>query len=123
MLPGLRAGFFNHYFIKNKKIMGWNTGYTIFEQTVIGAYDLGKLDKDLLTVLMEPYRGTDIDSGGSQGLKTKDGKDVMRVVIETWGLEYPPPFVGEKGSDEWDDYQWSIGDLFDEVAEGVFGWE
>lgn len=46
--------------------MGWNTGYTIFEATVIGAYDLGVLDKRLLAVLMEPYRGTDIDPGGSE---------------------------------------------------------
>ena len=66
--------------------MGWNSGYTIFEATVIGAYDLGKLDKDLLTVLMEPYRGTDIDSGGSCDLTAKDGKGVEQIVIETWGL-------------------------------------
>lgn len=45
--------------------MGWNAGYTIFESTVVGAYDLDKLDKGLLTVLMEPYRGSDIDSGGN----------------------------------------------------------
>ena len=42
--------------------MGWNREYTIFESTVMGAYDLGVLSKDLLTVLMEPYRGIDIDS-------------------------------------------------------------
>ena len=48
--------------------MGWNTGYTIFEATVVGAYDLRKLDKEMLTVLMEPYRDSDIDSGGSEDL-------------------------------------------------------
>lgn len=65
--------------------MGWNTGYTIFEETVIGAYDLGKLDKPLLSVLMEPYRGSDIDSGGSQDLTSKDGLSVEEVVIKVWG--------------------------------------
>lgn len=69
--------------------MGWNSGYTIFEATVIGAYDLGKLDKDLLSVLMEPYRGTDIDSGGSRDLVAKDGLDVKQVVLKTWGMELP----------------------------------
>lgn len=69
--------------------MGNNAAFTIFEATVIGAYDLGKLDKALLSVLMEPHRGSDIDSGGRRGLKTKDGKSVEQVVIETWGLKFP----------------------------------
>ncbi len=62
--------------------MGWNTGYAIFEETVIGAYNLGVLDKKLLKVLMEPYRGTDIDSGGSNNLESKDGLSVEEVVIK-----------------------------------------
>ena len=53
--------------------------------TVVGAYDLGKLDKDLLAVLMEPYRNTDIDSGGSRELESKDGKGVEQIVVETFG--------------------------------------
>lgn len=69
--------------------MGWNAGYTIFEATVVGAYDLGKLDKDLLTVLMEPYRDSDIDAGGERGLTSKDGLDVVNIVLKTWG-EVPP---------------------------------
>lgn len=69
--------------------MGWNRGYTIFEATVVGAYDLGKLDKDLLAVLMEPYRGTDIDSGGEMGLASKDGLDVRQIVLKTWGVTIP----------------------------------
>lgn len=69
--------------------MGWNSGYTIFEATVVGAYDLGKLDKKLLSVLMEPYRGSDIDSGGEMGLMSKDGLDVRQIVLKTWGLPIP----------------------------------
>lgn len=69
--------------------MGWNAGYTIFEATVIGAYDLGKLDKELLSVLMEPYRGSDIDSGGSRDLVANDGLDVVDVVCKIWELPLP----------------------------------
>lgn len=99
--------------------MGWNKGYTIFEQTVIGAYNLGKLDKDMLTVLMEPYRDTDIDSGGSHDLKTKDGKRVEQIVIETWGLTVPI-HPGDE-SDELDDYYEALYEQFDIVTDH-FGW-
>lgn len=44
--------------------MGWNEGYRLLEETVIGVYNLGKLDKSMVAALFEPYRGTDIDSGG-----------------------------------------------------------
>lgn len=93
--------------------MGWNTGYTIFESTVIGAYDLGKLDKDLLTVLMEPYRHTDIDSGGKQDLESHDGKGIEQIVVETWGLEMPkePEKDSDEDPDAWDDYEMAVYDL------------
>jgi hypothetical protein len=103
--------------------MGWNTGYTIFEATVVGAYDLGKLDKELLTVLMEPYRDSDIDSGGSCDLKSKDGKTVERIVIETWGLDMPKSPSGkyDDAQDAWDEYNESVYDQFRNVTEH-FGW-
>lgn len=98
--------------------MGWNTGYTIFEATVIGAYNLGKLDKDLLAVLMEPYRGTDIDSGGKEFLLSTDGKEVEQIVIETWGLEMPAKPNNEAEQVEYDS---KIYDLFNKVTYH-FGW-
>lgn len=85
--------------------MGWNAGYEIFEQTVVGAYDLGVLSKELLAVLMEPYRGTDIDSGGRRGLLSKDGKVVEQIVVETFGLEWPVMPYGaddDASEDVWD---------------------
>jgi len=100
--------------------MGWNAGYTIFESTVIGAYDLGKLDKEMLAVLMEPYRHSDIDSGGSRGMKSHDGKDVERLVIETWGLAMPDAPIGDDDA-AWDDYGDDIYEKFREVTEN-FGW-
>jgi hypothetical protein len=102
--------------------MGWNQGYTIFEATVIGAYDLGKLDKDLLTVLMKPYRNSDIDSGGSTNLKAGDGKDVEQIVIEIWGLEMPQPPAGEyEDNPEWEAHYEAIWDQFN-IVTGHFGW-
>jgi hypothetical protein len=100
--------------------MGWNGGYTIFEATVVGAYDLGKLDKALLSVLMEPYRDTDIDSGGREGLESKNGKNVEEICIEVWGLQLPPK-PNAKDEDAMDDYQDNVDELFDKVT-AEFGW-
>lgn len=110
--------------------MGWNQGYTIFEATVVGAYDLGKLDQALLSVLMEPYRGTDIDSGGEAGLISEDGKDVVQIVIETFCGQLPTPPDLPRNWSEWsnEDYQTSdkwhcaCADMFREITRR-FGWE
>ena len=103
--------------------MGWDEGYTIFEATVIGAYDAGKLDKKLLAVLMEPYRDTDIDSGGTCDLRTRDGKSVEQVVIETWGIAMPeaPPGAPDADDDAWEDYYDACSDAFANVTKH-FGW-
>jgi len=60
--------------------MGWNQGYTIMEAQVVKAYDSGFLNKDLLNVIMEPFRDSDIDSGGSYDLKAKDGKGAEEII-------------------------------------------
>lgn len=108
--------------------MGWNKGYEIFEATVIGVYDLGVLDKHLLAILMEPYRGTDIDSGGSHGLVTEDGKYVEQVVIETMGGKMPkrPAFFNEPQltdvqREKIEAYYEAVGEKFRKVTD-KFGW-
>jgi len=101
--------------------MGWNTGYRIFEETVVGAYDLGKLDKALLSVLMEPYRDTDIDRGGKGGLASKDGKEVEQIAIEAWGLTMPKKPGKKKSDDQWEDYWDAVDALFSRVTD-KFGW-
>lgn len=50
------------------------------EKTVIELYNAGNLTKGLLDTIMEPYKGTDCDSGGSRDLKAKDGKGVEEVI-------------------------------------------
>lgn len=110
--------------------MGWNAGYTIFEATVVGAYDLGKLDKDLLTVLMEPYRDSDIDSGGERGLKSKDGLNVQEIVIKTMGgkvpkrPELPPDYkTWTKAQDAANERYWeTLYTRFKKITDR-FGWQ
>lgn len=102
--------------------MGWNQGYTIFEATVVGAYDLGKLDKELLAVLMEPYADSDIDSGGSCDLVSNDGLDIKEIVLKVWTGELPAMPDKETGTEEeWDQYQDKIYDDFRKVTK-EHGW-
>lgn len=60
--------------------MGWNEGYRIMEQQVVTLYDAGLLNKDVLNALVEPFRNSDIDHGGSQDLKAKDGKSADEII-------------------------------------------
>ncbi|MCU6746330.1 hypothetical protein OCV51_01430 [Faecalicatena acetigenes] len=62
--------------------MGWNTGYRIMEQTVIEVYNAGILTPNLLEKLMEPYKHTDCDSGGSRDLKANDGLGVEEIICK-----------------------------------------
>lgn len=92
--------------------MGCNRDYTVFEATVIGAYDLGKLDKALLEVIMRPYADSDIDSGGSMDLKSKDGKSLEQIVVETSGYVYPKA-PAESDFDHLDDFQEAFDEWLD----------
>lgn len=63
--------------------MGWNAGYTIMEQTVVALYDNNLLTKEIFNTVMEPYKDTDCDSGGSYHLKVKDGLGVEEIICKT----------------------------------------
>lgn len=82
--------------------MGWNTGFEIMEATVMGAYKLGVLDKKLLAVLMRPYAGTDIDSGGRSGIRVR-GKEIEDVVCEVMGISLPEPPKLPRDRAKWTD--------------------
>jgi len=69
------------FILKGREVMGWNEGYRIMEQQVVTLYDMGLLNKEVLNTIMQPYCGTDIDSGGSQNLRAKDGKDVEKIIV------------------------------------------
>lgn len=105
--------------------MGWNTGYTIFEATVIGAYDLGVLTPELLAILCEPYRDTDIDSGGSCELAAKDGllvEEVVIAVIDPDGWAALKKGRDAEGEEAQDEYQEALYDAFHEITASRFGW-
>ena len=63
--------------------MGNNAAFTAFEASVIALYDAGGLTPDLLDALGGPYRGTDIDHGGSHELLTQDGLFISEVIVKT----------------------------------------
>lgn len=69
--------------------MGWDQGYTELEAAVITAYDTGILTPEILNKIVEPYKGTDCDYGGSQSLKTKDGLSLEHVICK---VLYPKEF-------------------------------
>lgn len=68
--------------------MGWNEGYRVYEETVISTYDSGTLTPEVLRAIIKPYEDTDIDYGGRQGLKTRDGLSADEVVIKLLAPEF-----------------------------------
>lgn len=98
--------------------MGWNEGYRLLEETVIRVYDLGKLDEPMVEALLEPYRGSDIDSGGSRDLRTKDGKSMKEVICEAWGIQLPPrPAADTDDDDAFDDWYEAVEVAWRPIAE------
>src|ERR1035437_41930 len=69
--------------------MGNNAAFTRFEAAVIAVYNRGVLDKELLSDLMRPYEGVDIDHGGMEGTLANDGFDIEEIVIRTFGKTLP----------------------------------
>ena len=68
--------------------MGWNRGYTIYEEQVVGLCDLEVLTPEVLDVVLNPFRGTDMDHGGERGLRTKSGLTADEVVVSVADPEY-----------------------------------
>jgi hypothetical protein len=110
--------------------MGNNLAYSIFEETVVAAYKLGKLDRALLSVLMEPYRHMDIDSGGKTGLIGDDGLEVEEICIKIMGDKVPDRPNLPTDRDQWtpqqyaenDEYHDSVSEAFSKISD-QFGWE
>jgi len=108
------------------------------EETVMGAYNAGLLKVRLLKILLEPYRGTDIDSGGSQDLKAKNGLEVPDIVIKLLApdkfkklepmrlalLKHPKKYdkLTEKQQLEQEKYYEARYDAFHKITTKMFGW-
>ncbi len=101
--------------------MGDNFSMTVVEQQVIRLYDLGVLTLPVLDVLCEPFRETDIDSGGLMYLTSKDGKELSQIAVELVSPDFKPndPLPDE----EWvADIHWSWDDEFSEICDKRWGW-
>lgn len=101
--------------------MGNNYAYSIVEEQIVKLYDAGLLTLPVLDILCEPFRGSDIDSGGSQDLESKDGKSMDQICVELVNPEFKPnePAEGE----EWDEEtHWGWYDEFSERIRERWGW-
>lgn len=105
--------------------MGWNTGYRIMEHTVIVAYNADVLTPELLDALMEPYKGTDCDSGGSMDLKSKDGLGVEEIICKVMEPEKYADVIEHPEYYEDDPETWRSNkrayELFESIWRGKWG--
>lgn len=62
--------------------MGWNSGYSKLERQIIELYNINELTIESLNAIMDPYKGTDCDSGGSNNLHSKDGLNMAQIICK-----------------------------------------
>ena len=101
--------------------MGDNSAYSDFEQITVGLYDLGRLDKKSLSVILETWRERDIDSGGYAGTLSKDGLDCEEIVIKLFGGNLPVKTKLPKDSNAWTDAQEAASEKYWEDKSEAFG--
>lgn len=76
--------------------MGWNYGWTIMQEQVIGLYDLlgESFTKKVCKAIMKPFYETDFDEGGKDyNLFSKDGKSEEQIVVEAMQPDFDPDSV------------------------------
>lgn len=99
--------------------MGWNEGYRIMERTVVTLYDAGVLTAPLLESVMEPYKHTDCDSGGSEDLKAQDGLGVEEIICSIMKPEAYHDVIAHPVYEEGEEPCWENNerawDLFDTI--------
>ena len=78
--------------------MGSNYLWTMAESQIVSIYDNGLMTLDTLDAICNAYAGTDIDSGGSRDLETKDGKSMEQVAVELVNPDFAP---NENKDDPW----------------------
>jgi len=100
--------------------MGNNAAFTAFEATVVACHNKGVLDKDLLSDLMEPYRDSDIDSGGKLGTLSKDGLEVEEIVLKVFGVKLPAKPKLSKDYKTWTPEQSEAHEDYHDKCYGAF---
>lgn len=99
--------------------MGNNAAFRQFEAAVIAAYDSNVLTLELLDKLGEQWRGTDIDSGGSEDLTSTDELDIFEVIVRTINPELFAKLQESPGDETYSD---EIGDAFIDITSDRWGW-
>lgn len=88
--------------------MGWNSGYTAYEESVISVYDACRLTPAILKAVIAPYKHTDIDHGGCRDLKSNNGLTADEIVIKTFRPKFWSEYKNHRvvvDSNEF--YEWS----------------
>ena len=89
----------------------------------MGLQACGQLTAEVLGDIMEPYRGTDIDSGGTCDLLDKEGRGVEEVVILTLGMDLAPrPVEPRDMGPQWEAYDAAVQEAFSTLVKR-FGWD
>ena len=107
--------------------MSWSAGFRLLEAQVIGLYDLCgmNLSKEMLRAVLVPFGDDhDISSGGFSNKHTTDGKNVLEVMVEVWGLPLTlkPTTPQPKGYDEaWEEYYEALWQGVDSITSEC-GW-
>ena len=78
------------------------------------------LTRKLLGLLMEPYRGADIDHGGMVGTLSRSEKDVEEIFIRTFGGVMPPRPKLPNDCKKWTPGQEELNDAYHEAKAGLF---
>ena len=68
--------------------MGDNRGYSIYEHIIVGLYDNDALNKATLDVVLFPFKGTDMDHGGSEDMRSKDDLSADEIVVKIGNPDY-----------------------------------
>ncbi len=98
--------------------MGNGARYSEFEFTVVTLHDHGVLKPEIVDALAERHRGTDIDSGGSEGHRAKDGKDLVEIVVSLLEPAKYEKIAKKRGNARWE----ALDELWSDIRAERWGW-
>lgn len=104
--------------------MGNNGAWTQAEEIIVKIYNIGKLDIAVLDIIGESFGGVDIDSGGSQDLLAKDGKNLFQIVVSLVHPDWEPGDPPENWKeDEYGSWEADVCyETFDEITSARWNW-
>ena len=109
--------------------MGNNKAFTNFEWLTMDLYNKGYLNKDILSSIMEQFRGDDIDSGGRIGDLSNDGLCIEELVLKVFEEKIPVSPIFPLDYESWSEedvqrnegYMNELYEAFHKITDR-FGW-